>query len=118
VLRPELSNIHVLSAGAAYPVSDATDVSLTYFNYHLANNDTGLRSSGITAPVNGNDSFLGQGLDFGVNVNVGKQFDVNVPYMKSTDFRFVAGTFFPGDAYDPSNDNAAVRLFSELRFRF
>lgn len=118
VLRPELSNIHILSAGAAYPVTEATDASLNYYYYRLDEEETSLRSSGITAPVNGTDKSLGQGLDFVLNVNVSEEFDVNVPYADRTDFRFVAGTFFPGDAYDPSNDNAALRLFTELRFKF
>lgn len=118
VLRPELSNIHVLSAAAAYPVTKATDFSLNYFYYRLDEKATPLRSSGITAPVNGSDKSIGQGLDLIVNVNVDEEFGVNVPYADSTDFRFVAGSFFPGDAYEPSNDNAALRLFTELRFRF
>lgn len=118
VLRPELSNIHVLSAGAGYPISEATDVSLTYFYYRLDEEQTSLRSSGISAPLNGNDKSLGQGLDFALNMNVGEEFGINAPYADRTDFRFVAGTFFPGDAYDPSNDNAALRLFTELRFKF
>jgi alginate production protein len=118
VLRPELSNIHVLSAGAGYPISEATDVSLTYFYYRLDEEETSLRSSGISAPLNGNDKSLGQGLDFALNMNVGEEFGINAPYADRTDFRFVAGTFFPGDAYDPSNDNAALRLFTELRFKF
>lgn len=118
VLRPELSNLHVLSAGGAYPVSDATDVSLTYFYYHLDEDATSLRSSGVSAPLNGTDKSVGQGLDFIVNVNVGEQFDVDLPFAKRTDFRFVAGSFFPGDAYEPGASEDAYRLFSEIRFRF
>jgi hypothetical protein len=95
VLRPELSNLHILSAGAAYPLSDASDISLTYFNYTLDEEATLMRSSGISVPMTGTNKDVGQALDFVLNVNIDKQFDVKMPYTDSTDFRFVAGSFFP-----------------------
>ena len=53
-----------------------------------------------------------------MNVDVDKQFQMKIPYTKGVNFRFVLGSFFPGDAYEPDGDNEAFRAFSELKFRF
>jgi len=118
VLRPELANLHILNAGAAYPVTDATDVSLTYFNYHLAEDDTSLRSSGISAPLNGTDDFVGEAVDFIFNIDIDDEFSFVLPFGKDLDFKAVAGAFFPGDAYSPNDSEEAFRIFTELKLRF
>ena len=117
VLRPELSNIHILNAAIGYPINDAIDIGLSYFYYHLAEDATSLRSSGISAPLNGNDKSVGQEIDASFNIDLDKQFG-RVPYVKGMDLRFVAGSFFPGDAYEPADDDAAFRAYSELKFSF
>lgn len=118
VLRPELSNIHILSASANHPLFDASDISLTYFYYRLDDDATGLRSSGVTAPLNGTDKFLGQAVDIAFNVDIDEEFGIQAPYTRDMDFRFVVGNFFPGDAYDPAGDSNALRIFTELKMAF
>lgn len=118
VLRPELSNLHILTAGAGLPLTDATDIGLTYFNYRLAEDATSLRSSGISAPMTGTDKDVGQAADFIVNVDVDDQFGVKSAYVDDIGFRFVLGGFFPGDAYEPNDDENAYRVFTELKLRF
>ncbi len=118
VLKPELSNIHVFHAGAAYPVTGATDISLTWFNYQLAEDATRLRSSGISAPLNGTDDHIGDAIDFVLNIDLDDEFDFGLPYTKDIDFRFVAGSFFPGEAYSPNDNDEAFRVFTEIKFRF
>jgi alginate production protein len=117
VLRPELSNLHIVTLGAGAPLTDATDASLTYFNYHLDEDAGDLRSSGIRAPLSGTDNDVGQALDFIVNVDIDQQFNVRVPVVDDLDFRFVVGTFFPGDAYSPNDDVTAYRVFTEIKAR-
>ena len=118
VLRPELSNIHILSAGAGYPLSAATDIGLTYYYYHLDEEATGLRYSGITAPVNGRDGSLGHAADLALNVGLTDEFDLQTPYIDDIGFRFVVGGFTPGDAYEPTGNDNSYRLFTELKVRF
>lgn len=118
VLKPELANLHVLHAGAAYPVTDSTDLALTYFNYHLDEDATRLRSSGISSPLNGTDDFVGEALDFMVNIDLDDQFEFALPFTRDVDFRLVAGSFFPGHAYSPNDSEEAFRIFSEIKFRF
>lgn len=118
VFRPELSNIHVLNAGLGVPVTQASDVALSYFYYRLDEDATGLRSSGISAPLNGNDKDLGQELDIAFNVDVDEQFNLQPNLIEGINFRLVTGGFFPGDAYEPTGDDTAYRIFTELQFRF
>ncbi len=118
VLRPELSNLHILSAGIDVPVTEYSDVSLTYFYYHLDEEATDLRSDGITARMNGTDKSVGQAADFIVNVGLGDEIGYQTKFIDGVDFRFVAGSFFPGDAYNITGDDNVYRFFTELRFRF
>ena len=118
VLRPDLANIHVLTAGADYALTEFSNVGLTYFNYRQDEEAAAVRGSGLTVNPNGMDDDIGQAADLTLFVNVSEEFSVAVPHVDDIDFRFVAGSFFPGDAYDPNDGDAAYRVFSELKFRF
>lgn len=119
VLRPELSNIHVLTAGVGVPVLKASDTTLLYHAYWLADDETGLRSSGISASTNGTDSYLGQGLDLVTNVSLGQEMGLTNTYLRDTKLRVALGGFDSGDAYGPSGDDeTAYRGLMELKFRF
>ncbi len=118
VLRPELSNLHVFSFGAGYPFNESVDAAVTYFNYQLAENALRLRSSNISAPLNGTDKELGQEIDIAVNVDLDDQLPLNNRYTKDIDFRIAAGGFSPGDAYEPGGNDNSYHLFAEIKFRF
>ncbi len=108
VLRPELSNIHILSLGAHIPVRQESGLSFTYFNYWLAEERGGLRSPGISAPLNGTDSYIGQAADM----------VLHAPLMDQISSRFIVGGFKAGDAYGAADDEYAWRGTAELRFKF
>lgn len=118
VLRPELSNLHILTAGADFPVTPATDIGVTYFNYNLADDASGMRSAGITAPLTGTDEDIGQEIDVILNVDVDDEFGAKPSYVDDVGFRFIVGGFFPGDAYGVNDDESAYRVFTELKLRF
>ena len=118
VLRPELSNLHIASAGVAYPFSDYMDVNATYYHYRLDEDATSHRSSNISAARSGNDKDVGQALDLALYVDVDDEFSLDIPYTRDLDFRLIVGSFFPGDAYEPSGTNEAFRIFSEFKFSF
>ncbi len=117
-LRPELSNIHILSVGTNYQFTDSTDAGITYFNYHLAEDATSMRSSNISAPLNGTDRNVGQEADVFVNVDVAKALNFQPSLVEGIKFRVSVGSFFPGDAYKPNGTNEAFRAFSELKLNF
>src|SRR5690606_28293152 len=86
VLHPELSNLHILTAGTDIPVTEHTDMGLTYFNYRLVRENTSLRSSGITAPLSGTDKDIGQALDFVLNVDLDDELGFKTPHTDDTAF--------------------------------
>lgn len=118
VLRPELSNIHILNAGIDYSLSDSVGFGASYFYYSLDEKDSSLRSSGVNAPLNGNDKSLGHGVDALLNVDLDGQFRAESKYVKDADLRFIAGSFFPGESYRPNDDETAFRFFSEIKISF
>lgn len=118
VLRPDLSNIHIITAGFAVPVSNASDVSAQYHYYRLAQNATSLTTSGITAPLNGTDKYLGQGLDVMVNVDVSKELNIKRPGFDRIGLKTTLGAFKAGDAYGTAKGETALRGQLDLRFSF
>ncbi len=118
VLRPELSNIHILNTGVAFPVLQASDLSVNYFSYWLDDTGTGLQDSGISAALNGQDSHIGQAIDLATNINIGKELNLPQDYLKETALRFKIGTFKAGDAFGFQEDEYAFRGSSEVRMKF
>lgn len=118
VLRPELSNLHIVNTGINIPVFQASDINLNYFNYWLDENATTLRSSGISARLNNSDKHVGQALDLAVNINIGKELDIQNTIFKNTAFRIRLGGFKAGEAYGSGEDEYAYRGSTELRVKF
>lgn len=117
VLRPELSNLHILNFGAHMPIFGHSDMGMNYFNYWLDKEQTGLRSASITAQTNGTDRYLGQELDFSANIYLGKELNLENAIMNQTTFRLRLGMFVPSDAFNNSDRNV-YRGTGELRFKF
>lgn len=118
VLRPELSNIHIAQAGVSFPLLSASDIGLTYFAYWLDEEISGLRSSGITAAVNGTDDFIGQALDLGINIDWDEELGLTAPLLDQSSSRIRLGGFQAGDAYGTAEDEYAFKGTAEFRMRF
>jgi alginate production protein len=118
VLRPQLSNIHVLSAGVTMPVLKASDIGAIYRYYRLDEPATSLVTSGVENVLNGTDRQLGQGVDFLFNMDVLKERQMNNTQLRDLAVRTSLGFFRSGDAYGAANDETAVRGLVELRAGF
>ena len=119
VLRPELSNLHILSTGVNFPILQASDVNLNYFSYWLDEAQvSSLRSSGISANLNGTDEYIGQALDFSANINIGKELKVEHYLLKNAALRIRLGGFQSGDAYGTAKNEKSYRGSTELRIKF
>jgi len=118
VLRPELSNIHIINTGLNFPVLKASDLNVNYFSYWLDKEETGLRSNQISAPLNGNDNYLGQALDISTNLNIGKEMNLTTPVLKNSALRLKLGGFKAGEAYGTEDGEYAYRGTTELRVKF
>ncbi|NBX65403.1 MAG: hypothetical protein EBQ96_00175 [Proteobacteria bacterium] len=119
VLRPELSNIHILTLGLGAPLGEASDLSIFYHYYRLDEDATSLRQSSVRAALNGTDKDIGQEIDVVYNLDVTKAFDLdaNGPFEK-VKLRASAGVFNAGEAYGATEDENSARVFTELVFTF
>lgn len=118
VLRPELSNLHIFTAGGGLAYEDIADLNLFYHYYLLDNENTDLRHSLISAPLNGIDSDLGHELDLVLNVNIFRALGMNTPWIEDIKWRNSIGLFQAGDAYGAAQGENAAKVFSEIVFRF
>jgi len=118
VLRPELSNMHIVTAGVGVPVGKAANVSFFYHYYRLDETAIALRSAAISAPLNGSDKSLGQAADIVFNLNVSKFLGLETPGFDRTKLKVTLGSFFAGQAYGPASDAESFRAFTELQMRF
>jgi hypothetical protein len=110
VLRPELSNLHILTAGIGVPLKDYGDLSFFYHYYELADTATELRRAGINAALTGASRHLGQEGDVAFNLDLGKMMSME----RAMKLRTSAGVFDAGAAYGPADDETSVRFFTEL----
>lgn len=117
-LRPELSNIHVASAGVGVPVHESGDVNLFYRYYRLDEPATELRSSSIAATLDNENHFLGQALDLSYNVHLSDEFQWHMHPLDDTRMHMTFGAFKAGDAYGSAKDEIASRATVELQLRF
>lgn len=118
VLRPELSNLHIVQTGVNVPMLSASDIGLTYFAYWMDEEATSLRSSGISAALNGQDHFVGQALDLGINIDWDEELNLTAPLLNASSSRVRLGTFKAGEAYGAAEDEYAYRGTLEFRIRF
>lgn len=118
VLRPELSNIHILKAGADIPVFNASHAGFMYFSYWRDEKAARLRTADISAPLNGNNNHIGQALDLYVDVPLGQEMNLPSSTLQSLSSRIILGGFKAGEAYGAADDEYAWRGTAELRIRF
>lgn len=118
VLNPDLSNLHILSAGVILPVLSASDTSLTYRYYQLVDAEGAVTGDQIDADLDGHSNHLGQALDLTVNFRLGDELHLTGPLL-GTSVRVTAGAFRAGDAYVSSaEDETAMRGFVEFKLSF
>lgn len=118
--RPDLTNIHILTAGVGVPVMKNSDISVFYHRYIQDEKGTGLGTTRIQDSVNNQDTDVGQEIDVAFNVDLETELQNVVTLPDRTQLRLSSGTFFPGDAYEAAdaNDSAVWRALAELKFKF
>lgn len=118
VLRPELSNIHIITAAVNIPVLTYSEFNLIYHYYHLDNESAGLRDTGISARLNGVDKGLGHGLDLVSIIHIGTELNLSQPLLRRMFIKISLGGFIAGEAYGVGEGEFSFRTVTELKFRF
>ncbi len=106
LLRPELSNMSILSLGAGFLPRENMSVDLAFHRYNQVEPADFLRRSRLKLSPNGIDTDLGSELDLVIGLNdVFDQFDME----------FEVGFFQPGDAFGTNSDSG---WFSSIQFKY
>ena len=108
LLRPELSNLRVLTFAVGRRFLSASSLDLLYHNYRQVYADTTLRAPRIDAPLNGADRDVGEEIDLVLGIEEWRRWEL----------KFIGSVFFPGDAYGPTSGEKAYRGDLMLRYIF
>jgi hypothetical protein len=118
VLRPQLSNLHILTAGLTAAVLESSDVGLLYRYYRLAEPANALPSSGVGNVLNNDDHDLGHEIDALFNMDVSRHFGMDPKGKKRVHLRTSLGAFRAGAAFGGDEGEIAMRGLIELGFDF
>ncbi len=118
VLRPDISNIHILTAGVIVPVFKATDISGIYHYYRLDKKAASLSTGGISAPLNNEDHDLGHGVDILINTNLSQEFGFDASVVGPVTMKTSIGAFRSGAAYGAAEGEWSSRGYMELQIKF
>ena len=108
LLRPELSNLQVMTLAFGHRFLSASSLDLVYRNYRQVYASTTLRSARIRAPLNGLDTDVGDEIDLVIGVEEWRNWELSI----------VGSLFLPGDAYEPNADEKAYRADVRVRYIF
>ncbi len=70
ILKPELSNMHIITAATNVSLGKNSDLHALYHYYHLDENTLSLRADGISVDPNGSDKSLGHSIDLSLNIDL------------------------------------------------
>ncbi len=118
VLRPGLSNLHILTAGLSVPVLKSGSLTFLYHHFWLADENAPLRSRHPGFALTGRDRHLGQELDAVFDLALDPEIPVLAQLGGDKDFRLSTGVFRAGSAVSPLNDDLFYRALAEFRIRY
>ncbi len=104
---PELSNMHIFTAGVGYRFSKTASVDLVYHRYEQDTALDRLRGGDIDADPDGQNKELGEEIDLVLGYTTASKVETEL----------VLGYFHPGAAYGNDADDAAL-IKASLSYRF
>ena len=108
ILRPELSNLHIGSAGIGFSLAPRTSLDFVYHYYSQAQPADFMRNSAIDAELDGRSREIGHVLDVVLAIEEWERFDVE----------FRGSTFRTGDAFGTESGKTTYQGFVAFRFYF
>ena len=107
LLDPELSNLHIFTAGIGYRFSATASVDFVFHHYQQDQALDRLRSSDLDADPDGINQELGNELDVILGFNLSSNIETEL----------VLGYFQPGPAFDDDADDA-FKIDAKLSYKF
>lgn len=106
LLRPELSNMSILTIGGGLKPMENCSIDLVFHRYNQVEAADSLRRSRLKASPNGLDTDLGSEIDLVIGFN---------DFLDQFDLEFEVGHFLPGDAFGPDADSG---WFSSVQIKY
>ncbi len=105
---PELSNLHIYTAGIGFRPLPRTSVDFIYHQYRQNRRSDELRDIDVRGDLTG------------LNKDIGKEFDVIVGFLaiQNMRFRLRTGYFIPGKAFDNKENDPAFEGRIDVQFSF
>ena len=107
VLRPNLSNLHIVTAAVGFPVGPVSWLETVYHYYRQSDAQALITDSRITLDPDGRDRDIGHALDMVIGSNLKHGISYNL----------AGGLLLPGSAFATSDD-LAYRIQFKLRYDF
>jgi hypothetical protein len=108
LLRPELSNLHILTASFGFPIWKDSSVEIAYHRYRQDRAADFLRDGEIDADPLGIDKDIGEELDIVVGLE----------NWKHVELEFVAAVFRAGDAFGSLSGETATNVILKFNYNF
>lgn len=104
VLDPEVSNLHVATAGLGLTVGERLSIDLLYHHYRRVRSDQGLRDDALSRGPTDGSRHLGDGLDLVLGFRPELPFEIDA----------AVGWFEPGAAYRGGGERSDGALFARV----
>ena len=108
LLRPELSNLHILTTSLGLRFLQNSSVEFLYHWYWQVHAAPFLRDARIKTDPRGQDTTIGQELDVVIGIEEWKHFEIEL----------VSAVFSAGDAFGPDSGEIASNVIFKLNYNF
>ncbi len=108
LVRPELSNLHILTASIGTQILNSSSIELVYHHYRQVKAASFLRDTKIRLTPSGVDADIGQELDF----------IVGLEEWEHVELELVNAWFWAGDAFGARSGNMAFNSVFKFNYNF
>jgi len=117
VLKPELSNINILTAAVKMPLEEIGDINFLYHYYRLDKKATSMGSK-VDAPLDGVHKNIGHAFDIVSTIDLNKEMFFGGNALRDTYLKTSIGSFIAGDAYGAASGKKSYRASLSLWLKF
>ncbi len=108
LLRPELTNLHILTAAVGVPVWESSSVEVLYHYYHQDEPAPVLRNANLDADPLGRHRGIGHEADLVIGIEEWEHWEIEL----------IGGVFLAGDAFGRRANETALLTLLKVNFNF
>mgnify|MGYP003686401207 CR=1 FL=1 len=99
-------------------IFNKSQIHLISHYYHLDHTATSLRSSGISAALDGRHKSVGFGTDLVMDYRLSDEWQGMSSLFGQSKLKLSLGHFIAGSAYGAAEGDQSIRAYSEFQFKF